>query len=54
MMLNSFMQQIPILTSANILAIATETYRPPPFDPLTEIRNGLNRFSMKKKVYFLF
>jgi len=40
MMLNSFMQQIPVLTSANLLAMAAGTNQPTPFDPLTEIRNG--------------
>ncbi len=34
------MQQVPVLTSANLLAMAVETNRPPPFDPLTEIQNG--------------
>jgi len=43
MMLNSsqqFFRQIPILTSANLLAMITETNRSPPFDPLAEIRNA--------------
>jgi len=39
MILNSFMQQIPVLTSANLLTMAIATNRPPPFDPLAEIRN---------------
>ncbi len=46
-MLNSsqqFFQQIPVLTSTNLLAMLTETNRSPPFDPLAEIRNGLNIF----------
>ena len=37
-----FFQQIPVLTSANLLAMMTETNRSPPFDPLAEIRNGLD------------
>jgi hypothetical protein len=47
LMLNSsqqFFQQIPVLTSANLLAMITETNRSTPFDPLAEIRNGLNEF----------
>lgn len=40
MTVNSFMQQIPVLTSANLLAIATSTTHSVPFDPLAEIRNG--------------
>jgi uncharacterized RDD family membrane protein YckC len=40
MALNSFMQQIPVLTSANLLAMAVGTHQPPSFDPLTEIRNA--------------
>jgi hypothetical protein len=46
MMLNSsqqFLQQIPVLTSANLLALLDETNRFSVFDPLAEIRNGLNR-----------
>jgi len=45
MMLNSsqqFFQQIPVLTSANLLAMLSETNRSTPYDPLAEIRNGLN------------
>jgi len=45
MILNSsqqFLQQIPVLTSASLLAMMTEANRSPPFDPLAEIRNGLN------------
>jgi len=54
-MLNSaqqFFQQIPVLTSANLLSILTETNRSPPFDPLAEIRNGLNIF-LFEKTFFL-
>jgi hypothetical protein len=54
MMLNSsqqFLRQIPILTSANFLAMITETSRSPPFDPLAEIRNGL-KISLLKKPFF--
>src|SRR5690349_6661121 len=43
-MLNSskqFFQQIPVVTSANLLAMLNETNHSPPFDPLAEIRNGL-------------
>ncbi|CAF0783041.1 unnamed protein product [Adineta steineri] len=43
MMLNSsqqFIQQIPMFTSANLLAMLTETNRSQPFDPLAEIRNA--------------
>ncbi len=50
-MLNSsqqFFQQIPVLTSANLLTMLTETNRSIPFDPLAEIRNGLNIFFRKK------
>lgn len=55
MALNSFMQQIPVLTSANILAMAVGTHQPPSFDPLTEIRNGEKRFFLKrKKISFVF
>jgi len=35
-----FFQQIPVLTSANLLAMITETNSSPPFDPLAEIRNA--------------
>lgn len=45
MLMNSsqqFFSQISILTSTNFLTILTETNRSIPFDPLTEIRNGLN------------
>jgi len=53
-MLNStqqFFQQIPVLTSANLLSILTETNRSPPFDPLAEIRNGLNIYLFEKKLF---
>ena len=43
MMMNSFqqfVQQIPVLTSANLLTMLAENTRSPPFDPLAEIRNG--------------
>jgi hypothetical protein len=40
MMLNSFAQQIPVLTGANVVTLAMGIDRPPPFDPLAEIRNG--------------
>jgi len=53
-MLNStqqFFQQIPVLTSANLLSILTETNRSPPFDPLAEIRNGLNIFLFEKNFF---
>ena len=36
-----FFQQIPILTSANLIAMITENNRFTISDPLTEIRNGL-------------
>jgi hypothetical protein len=49
MMLNSFMQQIPVLTNANLLAMTVGSSDSPPFDPLEEIRNGSKRLSMKKK-----
>jgi hypothetical protein len=53
-MLNStqqFFQQIPVLTSANLLSMLTETNRSPPFDPLAEIRNGLNIFLFEKNFF---
>jgi len=40
MMLNSFAQQIPVVTGANLLNLTMGIHRPPPFDPLAEIRNG--------------
>ena len=43
MMLNSFqqfVQQIPVITTANLLAMATEANRSLILDPLAEIRNG--------------
>ena len=50
MLLNSFMQQIPVLTSADFLTITDiETNRPPPFDPLAEIRNGKKKFFYEEK-----
>jgi hypothetical protein len=50
MLLNSFMQQIPVLTTADLLAITvTETNHPPPFDPLAEIRNGKKKFFYEEK-----
>ncbi len=42
-----YFRQIPILTNANLLAMINETNRSPPFDPLAEIRNGLNVFIKK-------
>jgi hypothetical protein len=52
MMLNSFMQQIPVLTNANLLAMTVQSSSSPPFDPLEEIRNGLKkRLSMKRKKF---
>jgi len=51
MMLNSFMQQIPVLTNANLLAMTVGSSDSPPFDPLEEIRNGSKRLSMKKKKF---
>ena len=44
LMLNSshqFFQQIPVVTSANLLAMLGENNRSTFFDPLAEIRNGL-------------
>ena len=52
MALNSFMQQIPVLTSANLLAMAVGTHQSPSFDPLTEIRNGEKRFFSEEKQNF--
>ncbi len=46
-----FFQQIPVLTNANLLAMITETNRSTPFDPLAEIRNGLNVFSLNRFSY---
>jgi hypothetical protein len=46
-----FFQQIPVLTNANLLAMITETNRSTPFDPLAEIRNGLNIFSLNRFFY---
>jgi hypothetical protein len=46
MMLNSFqqfVQQIPVITTANLLAMATEANRSPILDPLAEIRNGQSK-----------
>ena len=51
MILNSsqqFFQQIPVLTSDNLLAMLTETNHSLPFDPLADIRNGMNAFFKKK------
>ena len=46
-----YFRQIPILTNANLLAMINETNRSPPFDPLAEIRNGLNVFYQNKTFY---
>jgi hypothetical protein len=57
MILNSsqqFLQQIPVLTSASLLAMMTEANRSPPFDPLAEIRNGLNAFFLFLLNYLFF
>jgi hypothetical protein len=43
MMLNSFMQQIPVITNANLVSLTIQSSSPAPFDPLTEIRNGWKR-----------
>ena len=52
LMLNSsqqFFQQIPVLTSASLLTMLTETNRSTSFDPLAEIRNGLNTIHLKEE-----
>lgn len=54
MTLNSIMQQIPVLTSANLLAMGVGTTHPPPFDPLIEIRNGQKEFLITKKKNIIF
>ena len=40
MMFNAFMQQIPVITSANLLTMSVRTNQTQSFDPLAEIRNG--------------
>jgi hypothetical protein len=39
-----FMQQIPILTTTNLLHMISDNNRPAAFDPLAEIRNGKSMF----------
>ncbi len=43
MTLNSFVQQIPVLTNANLVTMTVGLNYSPPFDPLAEIRNGKKR-----------
>ena len=54
MMVNSFVQQIPLLASVNLLAMGMETNRSSSYDPLIEIRNGINKFLVKKTKFVFF
>lgn len=54
MMLNSVMQQLPVITSANLVSVTIQSSSPPSFDPQAEIRNGWKRLSMKYNSIFIF
>lgn len=35
-----FLQQVPVITTTNLIHMISDNHRPPVFDPLAEIRNG--------------